>query len=611
MIICGLKLTHDASVALIENGRLVFSVEIEKLKNNPRYTKMTDWSTIIDVLASFDYLPSEVDQWVIDGWKHTGEPLFGDCNLMVAGYSEFDRHGPPQDRNSFYKWSNSPTSIDNVDYIDPLKLGSEWSYSSYPHNYGHIIGGYCMSPLSKNGQAALVLSWDAGHGPRLHNVYVDDGGLFKIKFASQISELCGTIYGIMRYYFGPYKRPFVYDAAVCPHDPLTNKLFGGYDAPGKLMAYMGHALPWLPYVNTLHNLYLDMEDTREKSLDFNVEGNGMFEHAFMRAAHKQWCAMQQLRVAYAPRGPLADACALASMQAFLTQLLIRRLKSSTDVDQDLIFVGGSALNIKWNSALVACGHFKSVWVPPCPNDSGSAIGAACCAMVDLTNQYHLEWDVYSGPSLKNKLSLDDIETIKENWDINIMSPFRVGQLLAQAGGPMLFMLDNAEIGPRALGHRSIIADPRFIESKNKLNTLKGRELWRPVSPMCIEEYAPAWFVPGTPDPYMLFEHGMQTDMAGRVPAIIHIDGSARLQTVGDDDCVFVREMLEGFYTATGVPMVCNTSANLNGSGFFPDTISALSWAFNKGLNTAYIENKLYTRIIKNDVQATTENDATL
>ncbi len=160
--------------------------------------------------------------------------------------------------------------------------------------------------------------------------------------------------------------------------------------------------------------------------------------------------------------------------------------------------------------------------------------------------------------------------------------------------PIVFLTGRAEIGPRALGHRSIIMNPGNLRAQEILNTIKKRELWRPVAPIALEDDATLMFSPGTSDPYMLFDHAVLTAARSKIPACVHIDGTARLQTVGKDGCPIMRELLQEFKQLSGLGVLCNTSANLNGSGFFPDVASAIAW--NK-VDRIWGEGILYRRLL--------------
>jgi carbamoyltransferase len=150
-------------------------------------------------------------------------------------------------------------------------------------------------------------------------------------------------------------------------------------------------------------------------------------------------------------------------------------------------------------------------------------------------------------------------------------------VLHETGEPVVVLNGRAEIGPRALGGRSILAAPTDLAMKALLNKIKDREYYRPVAPICLTDQAPAIFDPGTPDPYMLFEHHVREEWVDRIPAVIHLDGTARLQTVDRADDPFVEQVLREYYRITGVPVLCNTSANHHGRGFFPDVASAAEW----------------------------------
>ncbi|MDX3234088.1 carbamoyltransferase C-terminal domain-containing protein, partial [Streptomyces sp. ME19-01-6] len=126
-------------------------------------------------------------------------------------------------------------------------------------------------------------------------------------------------------------------------------------------------------------------------------------------------------------------------------------------------------------------------------------------------------------------------------------------------GPVVWVDGRAELGPRALGHRSILADPRTVESKDELNRIKQREWWRPVAPMIREEDFGDWFEAPRTSPYMLETFLVRRDRAELVPAIAHLDRSARVQTVNREQNPFIHDVLSAFVEATGVPILCNTS----------------------------------------------------
>jgi carbamoyltransferase len=129
--------------------------------------------------------------------------------------------------------------------------------------------------------------------------------------------------------------------------------------------------------------------------------------------------------------------------------------------------------------------------------------------------------------------------------------------------------------------------------KEELNRAKRREAYRPVSPICLEDQAEAIFEPGTADPYMLFDHRVRPEWEQRIPAVIHLDGSARLQTMSEEYNPTVTRLLKAYHKLSGVPMLCNTSANYNGTGFFPDVASATAWGSQNEVYYVWFDGTLY------------------
>jgi carbamoyltransferase len=268
---------------------------------------------------------------------------------------------------------------------------------------------------------------------------------------------------------------------------------------------------------------------------------------------------------------------IASYHGFVEKQLLESLEKITRANpgyaKNLCYAGGCALNIKWNQAIRRSGLFESVWIPPFPNDAGSALGTACCAMAALTGHMALKWDVYSGPPFQ-------IPGAVAGWQARQCTMAELAALIHESNEPVLFLDGKAELGPRALGNRSILAAPTSGAMKDTLNRIKGREGYRPVAPMCLEEHAPDIFDPGSPDPF------------NKIPAIQHLDGTARLQTINADEHPLIFELLTAYNAVSGIPLLCNTSANFPGKGFFPDLRSAAQWG---KVNYVWSGGRLFSR----------------
>jgi carbamoyltransferase len=254
--------------------------------------------------------------------------------------------------------------------------------------------------------------------------------------------------------------------------------------------------------------------------------------------------------------------------------------------QGMCLSGGCALNIRWNSLLRESGLFGEVWVPPFAKDSGAAIGTACCEMFRSGRQGALEWDVYLGPALKPAAP-------PAGWTAAPCDEAGLAELLHTTGEPVVVLNGRAELGPRALGNRSILAPAVEAATKDRLNRAKGRASYRPVAPICLESRAAEVFDPGGRDPYMLFDHRPCARWAGRIPAVVHLDGTARLQTIDSEQNPVVARVLAEYERLSGIPVLCNTSANLRGRGFFPDARSAAEWG---GVRYVWSEGRLYVGV---------------
>jgi carbamoyltransferase len=224
---------------------------------------------------------------------------------------------------------------------------------------------------------------------------------------------------------------------------------------------------------------------------------------------------------------------------------------------NLVFMGGCALNSKANTMLWDI--FPNVWIMPNPGDAGSSLGAAA-AMYGK----HLNWQgPYLGYDLGGEYPVEQIFN-------EIMS----NQIAAVASG-------RAEYGPRALGNRSILADPRDPDIKNKVNRIKQRELFRPFAPVVMEEYASEWFQMDYTSPYMQYTpRCLKPDL---IPSVVHADGTSRVQTVNVRQHPGLYAVLKKFYEKTGIPVLLNTSLNIKGQPLLNDERDIIIWEENNNM----------------------------
>jgi carbamoyltransferase len=243
----------------------------------------------------------------------------------------------------------------------------------------------------------------------------------------------------------------------------------------------------------------------------------------------------------------------ASVQKVYVDRLLDFMKMAKDITgkTNLVFMGGCALNSSANTFL--WNIFDSVWIMPNPGDAGSSLGAAAALYGK-----HLDWKTpYLGYNIEGAYPVN-----------KIIDGILKDGIVAVANG-------RAEYGPRALGNRSILADPRGPNIKNKVNLIKQRELFRPFAPVVMEEHASLWFDMNFSSPYM--QYTVKCLKPSVIPSVVHEDGTSRVQTVNRDQHFGLWSVLNGFYNKTGVPILLNTSLNIKGQPLLNDEKDITDW----------------------------------
>lgn len=228
-----------------------------------------------------------------------------------------------------------------------------------------------------------------------------------------------------------------------------------------------------------------------------------------------------------------------------------RMARSLTGKTNLVFMGGCALNCSANTKLWSI--FDDIWIMPNPGDAGSSLGAAAALYGE-----HLNW---KGPYLGHDIS--------NQYPVNeIITSLIKNKIVAVANG-------RAEYGPRALGNRSILADPRDPNIKDEVNKIKKRELFRPFAPVVLEEYASKWFDMKFTSPYM--QYAVKCLKPELIPSVVHKDGTSRVQTVNKEQHPGLHEVLSNWYSLTGIPILLNTSLNVKSQPLLNDKKDILEW----------------------------------
>jgi len=306
----------------------------------------------------------------------------------------------------------------------------------------------------------------------------------------------------------------------------------------------------------------------------HLDGDGAYSTPWLAATGLKELLLTRLGLAREPHAPIESrhADVAAALQEVLHGAVLHTLRNAraeTGIP-NLCMAGGVALNCTLNGVIARSGLFRNIFVQPASSDEGCSAGAALYASARagrLADVRDLRWDhVYWGPEYTDDEILATLDGLKATlrWEKPASIAATVAQNLVR-GKVVGWFQGRMEFGPRALGNRSILADPRDAGMKDRINaTVKRRESFRPFAPAVIEEDAHDYFdMTGVPSsPFMLFTVPVLADKRSVLPAVTHVDGTARVQTVSRKTNPGFANLLEAFRSLTGVPVLLNTSFNV-------------------------------------------------
>lgn len=273
----------------------------------------------------------------------------------------------------------------------------------------------------------------------------------------------------------------------------------------------------------------------------------------------------------------------SSVEKNVTEYVLKMLEKTQH--KNLCLSGGFFLNCSTNYRIAkSIPDDVNLYVEPVSSDAGNSIGAAKAAhyLVNGYDKKRKQNSIYLGP-IQN-ISTEKLS--KENW-INC-SPDEVARLISEKNIVAIFQ-SRSEAGPRALGNRSILYDPRDPDGKDIVNTVKGREWYRPFAGSILEEFSEQWFDMANlkNSKFMMFAVQVKEDKKSIIPCIIHEDNSCRIQTVSEKDNKYFYELINSFYKLTGVPILFNTSFNLAGEPLVETVEDAIQTFKNSNINYLY------------------------
>jgi carbamoyltransferase len=290
-----------------------------------------------------------------------------------------------------------------------------------------------------------------------------------------------------------------------------------------------------------------------------------------------------------------------SMQQVFADVMIevlRNLRARFGGDR-LVYTGGCALNSAFNGDISGATGFREVYVPAAPADNGNAIGAALMAFTadgrsaaSRPGASSYLGSTMTGRGLSRLLQFSGLEVTTLD-EATLCST--VAALLA-SGHIVGWVQGRAEFGPRALGNRSILADPRSPDVKERINALvKFREEFRPFAPSILAEHGAEYFHDFQPSPYMERTARFRDEVRDRVPGVVHVDGTGRLQTVTAEENARYHRLISSFHALTGVPVLLNTSFNVMGKPIAHGVEDAISVFYTSGIDVLVIEDHVIAK----------------
>ncbi|MFV2179840.1 carbamoyltransferase [Actinomadura sp. LOL_016] len=510
---------HDPAAALVIDGRVVAATEEERLsrrKHGKRPVPFSGWE-----------LPEKAARWCLD--QAGLEP--GDLDAVAYSYDPrlvepgLDGHDVNWERLRTLYARRAPNFLATaLPGLDPGIV------RFVPHHVAHAASAALAAPGPGEGDV-LVLDGRGESHSHLAGTYAD--GALTTLHAQRLPHSLGLMYEDLTEHLGFLRSSDEY----------------------KVMALASYGEP--RFLNELRE-------------HVGATGDGGF-----RVAPLDWGALAKARAPDA-EWTRDHADLSASVQARLEEVLLDLagwLHGRTGSGR-LMLAGGVALNCVANSRLAEAGPYDEIWVQPAAGDAGTALGAA----LHLARSSGDEIEAMPGADLGRGWDDDEIAARLDVARVPYERPADLAATVAEALAQdqvVAWFQGRSEFGPRALGHRSLLAHPGRAANVERLNDVKGREQFRPIAPMVSLDRASEIFEGPIPSPYMLFVHRVRPEWRERIPAVVHVDGTARVQTVADADEPLVARMLREFDRRTGVPVVINTSLNTAGRPMVDDPRDAL------------------------------------
>lgn len=549
---------HDSAASLLQDGHLVAAVEEERLSRIKHAPFAFPARAARWCLEAGGLTPADVD--VV---AYSFSPTVG----LGRGFLHAIRHFPRANFIALAElarrlWYAAPRAYAHYE----LKIPARTRTVYVPHHLAHAASAYYPSPFDR---AAVLVVDGMGEWP-VTSLYEGRGNSLRSLGTVSFPHSLGFYYSAFTEYLG----------------------FDPFDGEYKVMGLAAYGEP--RFSERFRDI-LRLEDGLQHRLDLRFFN---FHHDYGRTT---WYSPHMVEVFGPPSiEPEMPAQIYADLAASVQQRLedaifhlVRHLHQRTGAS-DLCMAGGVALNSVANGKVVQQGPFDRVFIQPAANDSGCAVGAALVVHHKLNSAMEREplRHVYLGPQYESSEIQAQLHLSKVDYE-TITDPAATAAELVAQGQIVGWFQGRMEFGPRALGNRSILADPRRAGMKERINAaVKFREPFRPFAPSVPLEHSDTYFEPVGASPYMLRVTPVRPGVGERLPAITHVNGTARLHTVTRESNALYYDLLVHLGERTGVPVVLNTSFNVRGEPIVCTPRDALGCFFSSGLDALVIDHFL-------------------
>lgn len=544
MYILGINAYHGgASACLIEDGKLIAAAEEE------RFRRIKYWAGFPTLAIQWCLVEAGITAYDLD---HIGISRKPDGYTLQKALFAF-RHRPSLSLVRDRLNNNMRVTSLKDDFVERMAVRAadiKAEFHNVEHHRAHMASAFHVSPY----EDAAVLSVD-GAGDFVTTMWgTGQGNTLTINDQIHFPHSLGIFYETLTQWLG----------------------FVKYGDTGKVMGLAPYGEP--RYMDEMHQLIqIQRDGTFKLDLDYflhHAEGASMTWEGDEEPVVGRLYSDKLLRLFGDARVPRTEITqhhmdVAASLQATLEEVemaLINKLQRETG-KKALCMAGGVALNSALNGKILPQTDFEDIYIHPAANDAGTSLGVCYYIYHDLLGKpRNFEMtNAYTGPEWDEAhmaAALDEYDIAYETLsDEDLLK--RSAEIIAQ-GDVLGWFQGRMEWGPRALGHRSILANPRRTDMKDILNArIKNREKFRPFAPSVLMDHVGEYFDQDYPDPFMLKVYGIKPEKQAEIPAVTHVDGTGRLQTVSPKESPRYHALISAFYAETGTPIVLNTSFNEN------------------------------------------------